>query len=362
MARPPQLTAAPGGFGGDSRGLSFATFTPDGRYVMRSQNDFWGGLNQRAFWIDDANKALIEATVVGLGNQVSAYVPAFSHDGKYYAFTNGAGEPKASGTPGRSLSVMNVSIDPNLGTGGTLTFDNRKIVLDNGPAGSVVKFATFMPDANQLAFQEGEAYHGGFGEMLPTWGGSGNYATSTGRLAMVHVDDKSYTRLDRLNKGQVEIDKNRNYEPFALPVTAGGYFWVVFTSIREYGNIYAGGAVRKQLWVAAISPNTAKGEDPSHPAFFLPNQGETSNERGFWALEPCRADGASCASGDECCGGFCRPADPEKPELGKVCLPPNDMMCAELHERCSKATDCCDVEQGAECLGGYCDIPAPVIQ
>ncbi len=354
-----QVAGAPSGLGGDSRGLSMATFTPDGRYVMRSKNNFWGGANQRAFFIDDAKNALVEASVVGLGAQVSAYLPAFSHDGKSYAFTNGAGETAPVGATARSLSVMNVTVDEKAGPVGTLSFTDRKVVLDNGPTGSVVKFATFMPDANQLAFQEGEGYTKGHGEMLPTWGSDSTFRTSTGRLAMVHVDDKAYTKLDRLNRGQVEADANRNYEPFALPVTAGGYFWVVFTSIREYGNTYTGTQVRKQLWVAAISPNAASGQDPSHPPFYLPNQGDTPNERGFWALEPCRSDGAGCGSGDECCGGFCRPADPQKPELGNVCMPPDDIKCADLHERCTAAADCCGAAAGAECIGGYCDIPAP---
>lgn len=356
-----QMTGAPADFGGDSRGLSFATFTPDGRYVMRSKNNFWGGPDQRAFFIDDAANALVEATVVGLGSEVSAYLPAFSHDGKNYAFTNGAGETSPVGTSSRSLSIMNVSIDEAAGPGGTLTFSDRKVLLDNGIGGSVVKFATFMPDSNQIAFQEGEGYTPNFDEMLPTWGeADSTFRSSTGRLAMVHADSKAYTRLARLNQGQVALDADRNYEPFTLPVSAGGYFWVVFTSTREYGNMFTGEAVRKQLWVAAISPSAAAGQDPSHPPFYLPNQGDTPNERGFWALEPCRANGLGCASGDECCDGFCRPADAEMPQLGKVCQPPEDGMCADLHERCAVPADCCQVAEFAQCIGGYCDIPAPI--
>lgn len=355
-----RVAAAPGGLGGDTRGISYATFTPDGNYVMRSQNNFWGGVNQRAWRVDDVQGTLVEAEVIGLGAEVSAYLPAVSHDSSRYAFTNGAGELMPAGTPGRSLSVMDLQIDEAAGEAGSLEFSNRQVVLDNGPDGSLVKFATFMPDPDLLVFQEGESYHTGYGEMLPTWGPTSNYRTATGRLLSLSLSDGAEpVRLERLNRGLREEDADRNYEPFALPIAAGGYYWVVFTSIREYGNTHVGNEVRKQLWVAAMSPNAAPGEDPSHPPFYLPNQTETANERGFWALEPCRADGQSCESGDQCCNGFCRLEDAADPAAGSVCMPPEELLCSQLRERCEAATDCCDVAVGAECLGGFCDIPAP---
>ena len=33
-----------------------------------------------------------------------------------------------------------------------------------------------------------------------------------------------------------ESEAHLNYEPTILPVAVGGYYWVVFTSLREYGN------------------------------------------------------------------------------------------------------------------------------
>lgn len=352
-----QLTGAPAGLGGDTRGLSFATFTPDGRYVMRSTNDFWGGINQRAWRVDEAAGQLVEATVNGLGAEVSAYLPSMSHDGSRYVFTNGVGTEAALGTASRSLSVMDLTVDE---ASDVLNFANRRLLIDNGPGGDVVKFAAFMPDASQVIFQEGKDYHPGFGEMLPTWGTGGPGAAS-GHLSMVRGDEGEYVRLDRLNAGLDPADLEHNYEPFTLPVAAGGYFWVVFTSKRQYGNTQVGAGIRKQLWVAAISPDAAPGEDPSHPPFYLPNQSDTANERGFWALEPCRADGETCATGNECCGGFCRPADPNDPASGSVCAPPEEAMCSQLDEACESDGDCCDVTSGAECIGNFCVIPAPPI-
>lgn len=356
-----QIAAAPNDLGGDSRGLSMATFTPDGEYVMRSQNDFWGGVNQRAFRIDGAGGTLLEASVLGLGLEVSAYLPTFAPDGRRYAFTNGAGEGMPFGSVGRSLSIMDVSIDPALGSAGTLTFTNRQLLLDNGPEGSVVKFVTFLPDANRLVYQEGEGYAMQYGEMAPTWDELSSFHASTGRLAMVDTSTKAQVTLERLNQGNLPSDAQRNYEPVALPVSVGGYDWVVFTSIRDYGNTYQGNDARKQLWVAAISPNVQTGEDPSHPAFLLPNQGATRNERGFWALDACRKQGESCSTADECCEGSCLLSGDLG--AGRICAPPvEDLACSAPNDPCEIDADCCGVAQGVMCVGGRCDGKGPALE
>jgi hypothetical protein len=352
-----QITQSPPGLGGDSRGISFATFTPDGQYVMRSTNNFWGGTDQLAWKIDDVQKTLTPATVVGLGSTVSAYVPSISPDGLHYAFTNGAGD--TFGTTGRSISLMDLAVDASTNT---LTFSNRQLLIDNGASGSVAKFVTFMPDPNYIILEEGENFCQSYGEMLPTWDatcGDYSFTGSTGRLYMIKVATKEHLELTTLNMGNATIDRQRNYEPFALQVTAGGYFWTVFTSIREYGNTYQGANVQKQLWVSAISTSPAPGEDPSHPPFYLPNQSGTRNERGFWALQPCQADGTSCMTGDQCCDGFCRPSDPNNPASPKVCSPPMAGSCSQVSEKCSQTSDCCGAAAGVTCIGGFCTQKSP---
>src|SRR6185503_12810363 len=99
-----------------------------------------------------------------------------------------------------------------------------------------------------------------------------------GRLHLIDASGQVHVELTALNEGNGALDRDHNYEPFALPVPAGGYYWVVFTSTREYGNTMTAPNVRKQLWVAAISPPGPNQTDPSHPAFFLPNQSMTKNE------------------------------------------------------------------------------------
>ena len=168
-------------------------------------------------------------------------------------------------------------------------------------------------------------------------------------------------------------DTDKNYEPTTLPVAVGGYFWVVFTSRREYGNtindpdpwegLFEGGvpAKRKKLWVAAIDIDnpehpSASAHDISHPPFYLEGQElEGGNSRGFWALSPCESNGMDCISGDQCCSGFCRQTT--GPDGGTVlaCVAP-PMGCANQFEKCSVDSDCCACPGGAQtrCIADHC--------
>jgi hypothetical protein len=343
-----QVSATPATLGGDSRGLSFAFLTPDGKYVLRSENDFWGGANTKAFKIDPAGtptSTLAEATVNGLEN-ISAYLPIFSPDGKKIAFVNGDGD--AQGTPRKSVSVMDAVVDPAAGSNGTLTFSNQVLAIDNQPDGLVTKFPTFLPDSTTIVLQEGVNNWHDNGGMLASFNDF-----NTGKLFMIRGSE--HIELAKANTGTSAGDYDQNFEPTALPVTAGGYFWVVFTSQRVYGNSIT--TRTKQLWVAAISPTSAPNIDPSHPAFYLPNQSSSENERGFWALEPCKADGAGCGTGDECCNGFCRPSDDANPASPKVCKAPVAGQCSAIGDKCTTAKDCCDTD--SSCIGGFCTPPAP---
>jgi hypothetical protein len=152
------------------------------------------------------------------------------------------------------------------------------------------------------------------------------------------------------------------------PVASGGYYWVVFTSRRIYGNLISsspwgangatGGPIKK-LWVAAIEINPAAGADPSHPAFYLPGQElGAGNTRGFWVVDPCKANGSSCETGDECCNGFCR-KDPDGGALVCIDKPPGNP-CSQEFEKCTVDADCCDPTE--KCINGKCAQGKPVVQ
>jgi hypothetical protein len=146
-------------------------------------------------------------------------------------------------------------------------------------------------------------------------------------------------------------DAHKNYYPTVSPVAAGGYFWLFFTSKRNYGNLFVRSTAEdypeaKKIWVSAIDIDAAPGSDPSHPAFFLPGQElESGNIRAFASLEVCRSDGASCETGIDCCCGFC---------TSGACACNVAMQCAKLDEKCASASDCCDNTLG--CIGGFCEM------
>ena len=134
---------------------------------------------------------------------------------------------------------------------------------------------------------------------------------------------------------------HHNFYPTVSPVVAGGYFWVFFDSYRHYGNQ----GLQRQLWGSAldVSSNGTYTTDPSHPAFYVTGQElGTGNHRAFTALDPCESDGASCASGVDCCGGFCTDG---------ICGQPKPR-CSNADEACSATQMCCDTT--LQCIGGIC--------
>ena len=93
--------------------------------------------------------------------------------------------------------------------------------------------------------------------------------------------------------------------------------------------------------------------DPSHPAFYLDGQeSQADNLRGFWALNPCKADGTSCASGDDCCGGYCRGTD-----AGASTCASTASGCSNEFDKCTTASDCCNSTD--QCIAGRCAQPTP---
>jgi len=157
-------------------------------------------------------------------------------------------------------------------------------------------------------------------------------------------------------------DATLNYEPTANPIASGGYAWVVFTSRRLYGNVatidpffsdprfhdISRTPTTKKLWVAAIDLNAAPGTDPSHPAFYVPAQElMAGNTRGYWVNDPCKESAGDCETGDECCGGYCRPGANGQ---GTCSDQPNG--CAQEFDKCESAADCCS--PALMCIGGRC--------
>jgi hypothetical protein len=333
---------------------NFPAVTPDGALALSTAGDKIGGM-----WNSDTSQLFDVAS----GSQISApgfdgivqhaATPAFSPDGTRLAFNDE--------DQGNVLAVM--AFDQ-----GTKTFSNLVPVANDQPD-NLLGWPSFLPDSKGIVV---DAHLGQ--STVGTQPNYGTWGAQRSNLKLADVQSKTVTPLDLLNGydgGNLYLpfgadDEKRDFEPNVLPVAVGGYYWVVFTSRRQYGNTINtpesgayGDTKRKKLWVAAIDIDWKPGQDPSHPAFYLPGQEDASgNMRGFWVLDPCRQDGQSCESGDECCNGYCRQVNDADGGSARACVPPPNG-CAQEFEKCVTAADCCNAAQGYLCINDHCALPPP---
>jgi hypothetical protein len=218
---------------------------------------------------------------------------------------------------------------------------------------SALIYPTFAPDSRWLAFQMGNR-----ARSRPTVIDQGTGQTDGegfGDLWLVDTDTGTRVKLDLANGvGVPQLPTeltSANYEPTFMPVSVGGYYWLVFVSERPYGNTLTDTdplTRRKQLWVTAIDASVDGTVDPSHPAFWLPGQTtEANNMRGYWALNPCVGNGEGCSAGFDCCSGVCNGDG--------VCSDPTGT-CSEYGNACETSGDCCE---GLVCIGNFCALPTP---
>jgi hypothetical protein len=232
------------------------------------------------------------------------------------------------------------------------------------PTKSFIAWPSVSPDSRWIIYQRGETLDTRFGSSGVAY--TDNYADlyladaenpgAEVRLATLDGDGYPFAAGTR--------DVSLNYEPTFAPVASGGYFWVVFTSRRTYGNALTGDqSVVKQLWVAAIDQTNAGSQknpmlpsDPSHAPFLLPGQDNTSlNMRGYFALPPCQANGRSCASGTDCCNGYCNASG----DSGAMACASSAGGCSGGGDHCDQGSDCCGATGGVTCINHVCSEPTP---
>jgi hypothetical protein len=318
--------------------------------------------------------------------------PAFSPDGTQVVFNPLSA---AALTTGQTLYVQSFDKTTN-------TFGSPLLIANTGSASIRPAWPAFFPDSKSVVFHHQT--------VASSCDGPTSTVTRSGARSQIYwtnlTGPTAATPLDNLNGagylpklaapssvacsdacgtaasatiGTINADHSDdvdvNYEPTVAPVASGGYAWVVFTSRRMYGSVATIGSfcsdprgvnlitniTPKKLWVAAIDLTQAPGVDSSHPAFYLPAQELLAgNARGFWTLDPCQADGSSCQTGDQCCGGYCEPnTNPDAGVVGAlICsnTSPNGT-CSPVGDACSSKVPCCDSTN--VCIDGFCSVNMP---
>jgi len=308
----------------------------------------------------------------------AAVTPSFSTGGRELAFNFWEGSTTNSIAPGAGHNLVVMDFDCGAADGGTgcsgtppYTFSNlRQLYSDSS---RYPGWPAFLPDDSALVFHNTlSPATNGDGE-LATWSGARAEIWWTNVPAATSVTAPAPVRLDALDgfaggakylptNSNHPDDTGLNYEPTVNPIPSGGYYWVVFTTRRMYGNVAAGDpyatgdgtfAVPKKLWVAALDLKGTPGKDISHPAFYLPGQElNAGNMRGYWVVDPCKPNGNECLTGAECCNGFCRQGD-----AGQLDCSDQPPGCSNEFEKCTTDSDCCGVASGFKCLNGHCASP-----
>lgn len=252
---------------GSSYTALFSTFNQDAsRLIVNSGTSMT--------LIDPHAGTSVAALGAGLPAANAAH-PAWSPDGSAIAYAgnilyNGAAAGWAVDYTSGDLQLIAV-------TGPDTFAAPTTLVPNTDPNFAAPSWPSWTPDSGWIAYGAGTNSRGRNNV-------SGTEVSFPGSLFLVPKAGGAPTRLDTACGGA------RNcYLPNFSPYDSGGYFWLVFYSLRDYGNTLAGtkGTLRRQMWVTAIDKSKLGSGDASSVPYWMPDQdSQTENMSAFWAVPP----------------------------------------------------------------------------
>jgi hypothetical protein len=378
--------------------FAWAAMTSDGTRALTnsidpsstnpSLNNAAGGTATSSLWTFAPTPGPVGAPPMGLPTGVAAGYPSYSPDDKLVAYIDVTGHTQNFGDLDGGSSVTGVMMTAKYDSTTQAFSDVRTVASPSG--GQRIGYPVFLPDDSGLLF-ETEVRPSQTDSVMVTRNGARSelwwvkLGQKPVRLDTLNgkANGKSYLPTNINDHGQTggpsdprssysEVgwdDTTLSYEPTVLPLVAGGYAWVVFTSRRLYGSQLTAVpwqswptdydttnlaiATVKKLWVAAIDLNAPADADVSHPAFYLPAQEILAgNSRGFWVLNPCSNDGTGCQTGDECCSGYCEASG----DAAALTCTSVARACSAVQEKCTTSSNCCDTTN--QCIAGFCAVQA----
>lgn len=249
---------------------SYTTFNPDGSIAMVNRRGGTFGLYDP----DTGAEIPSNLAVANIGGTASAMMPDWSADGGrvVYVSANPNAYIDLSGGSIHSMTYSNA--------GGTHTFGDPvallqpPLTLANGEYTNFF-FPSFSPDGALVVANATRTY----------WR-FGNAKQSGARLVLAESTGAWTVDLTQLNGGSV--DANITWAHWA-PTVSAEYYWVVFSSERDYGHRTTIGTSPasckqngveqcKQIWLSAIRKDRlGAGQDPSAPPMWLPGQNPLAN-------------------------------------------------------------------------------------
>jgi hypothetical protein len=261
----PAPTLAP--VGGASYAALFSTFNADASRLLVNAGTTLS-------LVDPHTGASVAAGGAGLPAANAAH-PSWSPDGSTIVFVNnisynGAAAPWAVDYTRGDLELIGV-------TGPDTFAAPASLVPGTDPSFAAPSWPSWAPDSSWIAYGAGTNSRG-----RTTVNGS--EVSFPGGLFMIQKTGGAPVRLDTACSGALNC-----YLPNFSPYDSGGYYWLVFYSLRDYGNAVAGtkGTVRRQMWVTAIDKSKLGTGDASSVPYWMPDQdSQTENMSAFWAVPP----------------------------------------------------------------------------